>query len=65
MDLASVRPIKLLDQSSSFVAIHKLYSDYRLVTIKAGNYFGQKNDVKVIGYITHIFVSCNPLADEV
>ena len=65
MDLASARPIKMLDQSSSFAAMQKLNSGYRLVTIKAGSYPGQKNDVKVIGYFTHIFASCKLPTDEV
>jgi uncharacterized protein len=58
MDLASARPIRLLDQSSSFAGMKKLNPGYTLVTIKAGSYPGQKSDVKVIGYATHIFVSC-------
>ena len=65
MDLASARPIKLLDQSSSFAGMQKLNPGYRLVTVKAGSYPGQKSDVKVIGYFTHIFASCKLPTDEV
>jgi TRAP transporter TAXI family solute receptor len=65
MDLASARPIKLLDQSSSFAAMKKLNPGYTLVTIKAGSYPKQDHDVKVIGYATHIFASCKLPADEV
>ncbi len=65
MDLASARPIKLLDQSSSFAGMKKLNPGYTLATIKAGSYPGQKGDVKVISYATHIFVSCKLPADEV
>ena len=65
MDLASARPIKLLDQSSSYAGMQKLNSGYRLVTVKAGSYPKQDKDVKVIGYFTHIFASCKLPADEV
>ena len=65
MDLASARPIKLLDQSSSFAGMKKLNPGYTLVTVKKGSYPGQDNDVKVIGYATHIFASCKLPADEV
>jgi uncharacterized protein len=65
MDLASARPIKLLDQTSSFEAMKKLNPGYTLATVKKGSYPGQDNDVKVIAYATHIFVSCKLPADEV
>jgi TRAP transporter TAXI family solute receptor len=65
MDLASARPIKLLDQASSYAGMQKLNPGYRLVTIKAGSYPGQKSDVKVIGYFTHVFASCKLSATEV
>ena len=65
MDLASARPIKLLDQSSSFAGMKKLNPGYTLVTIPKGSYPGQTSDVKVVGYATHIFVSCKLPADEV
>jgi TRAP transporter TAXI family solute receptor len=65
MDLASARPIRLLDQSSSFAGMKKLNGGYTLVTVKKGSYPGQNSDVKVIGYATHIFASCKLPADEV
>jgi TRAP transporter TAXI family solute receptor len=65
MDLASARPIKLLDQSSSYEGMKKLNPGYTLVTIKKGSYPKQEQDVKVIGYATHIFASCKLPADEV
>jgi uncharacterized protein len=65
MDLASARPIKLLDQSSSFAGMKKLNPGYTLVTIKKGSYPKQDSDVKVIGYATHVFASCKLPADEV
>ncbi|HEU4661953.1 MAG TPA: TAXI family TRAP transporter solute-binding subunit [Pseudolabrys sp.] len=65
MDLAAARDIKMLDQSSSFEAMKKLNPGYTLVTIKKGSYPKMDHDVKVIGYATHIFVSCKLPADEV
>ena len=65
MDLASARPIKLLDQSSSYAGMRKLNPGYTPLTIKKGSYPGQDKDVKVVGYATHIFASCKLPADEV
>jgi TRAP transporter TAXI family solute receptor len=65
MDLAAARDIKLLDQSSSFDGMKKLNPGYTLITVPKGSYPKQDNDVKVIGYATHLFVSCKLPADEV
>jgi TRAP transporter TAXI family solute receptor len=65
MDLAASRDIKMLDQSSSFEGMKKLNPGYTLITIKKGSYPKMDHDVKVIGYATHIFVSCKLPADEV
>lgn len=65
MDLAAARDIKMLDQSSSYEGMKKLNPGYTLVTIKKGSYPKMDHDVKVIGYATHIFVSCKLPADEV
>jgi TRAP transporter TAXI family solute receptor len=65
MDLAAARDIKMLDQSSSFAGMKKLNPGYTLVTIKKGSYPKMDHDVKVIGYATHIFVSCKLPDDEV
>jgi uncharacterized protein len=65
MDLAASRPIKLLDQSASYEGMRKLNPGYTPLTIPKGSYPGQDKDVKVVGYATHIFVSCKLPADEV
>ena len=65
MDLAAARPIKLLDQSSSYDGMRKLNPGYTPLTIPKGTYPKQDTDVKVVGYATHIFVSCKLPADEV
>jgi TRAP transporter TAXI family solute receptor len=58
MDLASARPVKLLDLSDSLDGMKKLNPGYTLVTVPKGTYAKQDNDVKVIGYATHIVASC-------
>ena len=65
MDLAASHPIKLLDQSSSFAGMKKLNPGYTPLIVPKGSYPGQDKDVHVVGYATHIFVSCNLPADEV
>ena len=65
MDLAAARDIKLLDQSSSYDGMRKLNPGYTPLTIPKGTYPKQDSDVKVVGYATHIFVSCKLPADEV
>lgn len=58
MDLSAGRDVKLLDLSSSLAAMKKINPGYNLVTVKAGTYPRQDQDVKVIGYATHMVVSC-------
>ena len=65
MDLAAARDIKLIDQSGSLDAMRKLNPGYTLNNIPKGTYPKQDKDVKVIGYATHVFVSCKLPADEV
>lgn len=65
MDLASARDIKLLDLSSSLPGMKKLNPGYTLVTVPKGTYPKQDSDVKVIGYATHLVVSCKLPADQV
>ncbi len=65
MDLASSRPIKLLDLSANIDAMRKLNPGYTLVTVPKGTYPKQDSDVKVIGYATHIVASCKLPEDMV
>jgi TRAP transporter TAXI family solute receptor len=65
MDLASARDIKLLDLSDSHEGMRKLNPGYTLVTVPKGTYPKQDKDVKVIGYATHLVVSCKLPADAV
>ncbi|HKY88140.1 MAG TPA: TAXI family TRAP transporter solute-binding subunit [Pseudorhodoplanes sp.] len=65
MDLASARPIKVLDLSDSLDGMRKLNPGYTLVTIPKGTYPKQEQDTKVIGYATHIAASCKLPEDTV
>ena len=58
MDLASAREIKLLDQSESIGKMKELNPGYDLITIPKGSYPKQDQDVKVIGFHTHVVASC-------
>ena len=65
MDIASGRDIKLLDLADNLAAMRKLNPGYTLVTVPKGTYPKQDKDVKVIGYATHIVVSCKAPAETV
>ncbi len=65
MDLAAARDVKLLDQSASFAGMRKLNPGYTPLTIPKGTYPKQDKDVQVVGYATHIFVSCKLSVDDV
>jgi len=65
MDVAAARDIKLLDLSSSIEGMKKINPGYTLVTVPKGTYPKQDHDVKVIGYATHVVVSCKMPADTV
>lgn len=66
MDLASARDISLVPvDAHTMQALRKENPGYQELTIKAGTYPNQKQDVKVIGYSTHIIVSCDLPEDVV
>jgi TRAP transporter TAXI family solute receptor len=58
MDLAAAREIKLLDQSDSLAKMKELNPGYDLITIPKGSYPKQDQDVKVIGFHTHVVAAC-------
>jgi TRAP transporter TAXI family solute receptor len=58
MDIAAARDIKLLDIGEKIGDMKKINPGYTLNTIKAGTYPKITKDVKVIGYATHLVVSC-------
>jgi len=60
MNLASARDIKLIGVSDAAVAkMKKINGGYKKIYIKAGTYPKQDQDVPVIGYATHVVVSCD------
>jgi len=67
MDLASARSVKLLDLTSSLEQLRKVNPGYynTVLTVPAGTYPKQDKDVPVIGYATHIVVSCKLPDDTV
>ena len=58
MDVAASREIKLLDIGEKIADMKKINPGYTLNTIKGGTYPKIAKDVKVIGYATHLVVSC-------
>jgi TRAP transporter TAXI family solute receptor len=65
MDLAAARDIKLVDQSDSYEKMKQINPGYKLITIPKGSYPKQDQDVHVIGFFTHVVVSCKLPDDEV
>jgi TRAP transporter TAXI family solute receptor len=65
MDLAAARDVKLLDLADLLGEMKKINPGYTLVTVPKGTYPKQDKDVKVIGYATHIVVSCKLPEDTV
>ena len=60
MDLASARDIKLLPVTDEMVTeMRKTNRGYIKVTIPPNTYAKQEKPVDVIGYATHIVVSCD------
>jgi TRAP transporter TAXI family solute receptor len=65
MDLAAARDIKLIDQTDSYEKMKQINPGYKMITIAKGSYPKQDKDVHVIGFYTHVVVSCKMPADEV
>ena len=66
MDLASARDMKLVPvDEKTMAALQKENPGYQKLVIKAGTYPKQDKDVPVIGYSTHIVVSCDLPEDTV
>ena len=59
------RDIRLLELTDSHEAMRKLNPGYTLVNLPAKTNPKQDNDVKVIGYATHIVASCKLPAETV
>ena len=58
MDLASSRPIRVIDLAETVEAMKKINAGYSGITLPANTYPGQTAAVTQIGYAAHLFVSC-------
>lgn len=66
MDLASARDVRLLDfPDDMFQAMRELNPGYAQLTIAAGSYPKQNDDVSAIGYATHVIARCDLDEDAV
>ena len=65
MDLAAARDIKLFDQSDIIDKMRKYNAGYKLITIPKGTYPKLDKDIQVIGFFTHLVVSCKLPPDTV
>ena len=66
MDLASARDIVMVPvDDKTMAALKKENPGYNKLTIKAGTYPKQDNDVPAIGYTTHIVAACDLPEDVV
>ena len=61
MDLANSSEIKLVPLDADFIAKMKaeINPGYTGVTIPAGSYPGQDEDVSAVGYATHVIARCD------
>jgi hypothetical protein len=66
MDLAAARDVRLVPVDDKTMGeLRKLNPGYNKLVIKAGTYPKQDKDVPVIGYSTHVVVSCDLPEDVV
>jgi TRAP transporter TAXI family solute receptor len=66
MDLASARDVRLVPvDDRTMSALAKANPGYSKLTIKAGTYPKQAQDVAVIGYLTHLVADCKLPEDTV
>jgi len=66
MDLASARDVQLVPVDDKTMGeLKKMNAGYNKLVIKAGTYPKQNKDVPVIGYSTHVVVSCDLPEDVV
>jgi TRAP transporter TAXI family solute receptor len=65
LDLAAARDIKIMEQKDVLEAMRKFNPGYKLITLPKGTYPKQDKDLSVIGFYTHVVVSCKLPADEV
>jgi hypothetical protein len=65
MDVAASRDIKLLDLGDKIEAMRKINPGYTAVKVPRGTYPKVDKETTVIGYATHLVVSCKLPAETV
>lgn len=65
MDLMAARNVKFFEQTDVYDKMLKLNPSYKLIVLPKGTYPKQDKDLHVIGFSTHVVVSCKLPADEV
>jgi TRAP transporter TAXI family solute receptor len=65
MDLQAARDIKFHEQTDIYQQMVKLNPSYKLITMPKNTYPKQDKDLEVIGFFTHIVVSCKLPPDTV
>jgi hypothetical protein len=65
MDLAAGRDVKLFEQTDVLDNMSKLNPSYSLIKLPKGTYPKQDKDLNVVGFYTHIVVSCDLPTDTV
>jgi hypothetical protein len=65
MDLQAARQVKFFEQNDIYKKMLALNPSYKLITLPKGTYPKQDKDLQVIGFHTHVVVSCKAPADQV
>jgi len=65
MDLQAAREVRFFEQSDIYQKMLALNPSYKLITLPKGTYPKQEKDLQVIGFHTHVVVSCKVPADQV
>ncbi len=58
MDLQAAREIKFFEQTDIYQNMLKLNPSYKLITLPKGTYPKQDKDLQVVGFQTHVVLSC-------
>lgn len=65
MDLMAARNVKFFEQNDVYDKMLKLNPSYKLILLPKGTYPKQDKELHVIGFSTHVVVSCKLPVDEV
>ena len=65
MDLATSRPVRILDLTEVVEGMRRINPGYAAVPLPANTYPGQTQQVTQIGYMTHLIAACNQPEDRI